>query len=43
MDVRVNPETERELAALAAQTGRDPETLVADAVAGYEGAQSRGA
>jgi uncharacterized protein (DUF433 family) len=37
MDVRVNPETERKLAALTAQTGRDPETLVADAVAGYEG------
>lgn len=36
MDVHLTPEVEQKLTALAAQTGRAPETLIADALAGYE-------
>ncbi len=44
MEVRLKPETESRLQELAAQTGRAPEELVEDAMAGYlqELAQTRG-
>jgi hypothetical protein len=35
MTVNLKPETEQELLALAQQTGRAPEELVEDAMAGY--------
>jgi predicted transcriptional regulator len=35
MEVRLKPETESRLQELAAQTGRAPEELVEDAMAGY--------
>ena len=35
MDVRLKPETESRLQELAATTGRKPEDLVEDAMAGY--------
>jgi uncharacterized protein (DUF433 family) len=35
MDVHLTPEIEQTLAALTAQTGRAPEALIADALAGY--------
>jgi predicted transcriptional regulator len=35
MEVRLRPETESRLQELAAKTGRAPEELVEDAVAGY--------
>ena len=43
MEVRLKPETESRLQELAAQTGRAPEELVEDAMAGYlqELAQTR--
>jgi uncharacterized protein (DUF433 family) len=35
MEVHLNPEIEKRLAALAAQTGRAPEALIEDALAGF--------
>ena len=35
MEVHITPDVEKKLKDVAAQTGRDPETLVQDVLAGY--------